>query len=125
MSVPVALPAAFFYGVADFAGGLAARRSPVLVVTLVAQFAGLLVLGPGLWLVSGHPSATSFTFGAAAGIAGGAGVLLYMRALAVGPMGVIAPLSSVVGAGLPLGAGVLTGERIGPVTQLAIIVALG
>lgn len=125
MSVPVAFPAALAYGVCDFAGGLAARRAPVLVVTLVAQTAGLLVLLPASWLLPGRPSVTTFALGAVAGIAGTAGLLLYLRALAVGPMGVVAPLSSVVGAGLPLVAGVLSGERLGPLTVLAIVVALG
>ena len=46
------------------------------------------------------------------------GLLLYMRGLAVGPMGVVAPLSAVVGAGLPLVAGVLGGERPGVVGWL-------
>jgi drug/metabolite transporter (DMT)-like permease len=124
MSVPVAFPAALSYGLADFAGGLAARRASVLVVTLVAQTAGLLILLPALWLLPGRPSVTTFVLGALAGIAGSSGLLLYLRALAVGPMGVVAPLSSVVGAGLPLVAGVLSGERLGPVTVLAIVVAL-
>jgi drug/metabolite transporter (DMT)-like permease len=124
MSVPVAFPAALAYGVADFAGGLAARRAPLLVVTLVAQAAGLLTLLPAAWLLPGRPTVAALGFGALAGIAGTSGLLLYLRALAVGPMGVIAPLSAVVGAGLPLVVGVLAGERLGPVTVLAIVVAL-
>ena len=52
------------------------------------------------------------------------GLLLYMRGLAVGPMGVVAPLSAVVGAGLPLVAGVLGGERPGAAGWLALVVAL-
>ncbi len=124
MSVPVALPAALSYGVADFAGGLAARRAPVLVVTLVAQAAGLLTLLPAVWLLPGHPSAAAIGLGVLAAIGGTSGLLLYLRALAVGPMGVVAPLSSVVGAGLPLAVGVLTGERLGPLTVVAIVVAL-
>src|SRR4051794_23665489 len=124
MSVPVALPAALSYGVADFAGGLAARRAPVLIVTLVAQAAGLLTLLPAVWLLPGHPSAAAIGLGVLAAIGGTSGLLLYLRALAVGPMGVVAPLSSVVGAGLPLAVGVLTGERLGPLTVVAIVVAL-
>ena len=124
MSVPVALPAALAYGIADFTGGLAARRAPVLVVTAVAQGVGLLVLLPVLGLVPGRPSVSALVFGAVAGVAGGAGLLLYLRALAVGPMGVVAPLSAVVGAGLPLVVGVLGGERPGPVTLIAIGIAL-
>ena len=55
MSVPIALPTAVAYGVADFAGGLAARRAPVLVVTAVVQLAGLLALLPVALLVPGQP----------------------------------------------------------------------
>src|ERR1700754_1197336 len=124
MSVPVALPAALAYGIADFAGGLAARRAPVLVVTVIAQAAGLLTLLATVWALPGRPSVAALGFGAAAGIAGATGLLLYLRALAMGPMGVVAPLSAVVGAGLPLVAGVLSGERLGSLTVLAIVVAL-
>jgi drug/metabolite transporter (DMT)-like permease len=124
MSVPVALPAALAYGVADFAGGVAARRAPVLVVTATAQAAGLLTLVPAVLLVSGGPSAAAFGYGALAGIAGAGGLLLYLRALSVGPMGVVAPVSAVVGAGLPLAVGLVGGERLGPVTVLAIVVAM-
>jgi drug/metabolite transporter (DMT)-like permease len=124
MSVPFALPAAVTYGIADFAGGLAARRASVLVVTAVAQAAGLLSLLLVIGLVAGRPSPAAFGVGALAGIAGASGLLLYLRALAVGPMGVVAPLSAVISAGLPLAVGVLGGERLGPVAALAVVVAL-
>jgi uncharacterized membrane protein len=125
MSVPVAIPSAVAYGFADFAGGLAARRAPVLTVTAVAQLAGLVALVPATLLLPGAPSSAALGAGAAAGVAGATGLLLYLRGLAVGPMGVVAPLSAVVGAGLPLVAGLLAGERFGPVTALALAVALG
>jgi drug/metabolite transporter (DMT)-like permease len=124
MSLPFALPAALAYGVADFAGGLAARRRPVLAVAAVMQAAGLVALVPALALVPGTASVAAFGVGALAGVAGATGLLLYLRGLAVGPMGLVAPLSAVVGAGLPLLIGMLGGERPGPVTWLAIAVAL-
>jgi len=125
MSVPLALPSALAYGVADFAGGLAARRTPVLVVTVIAQAAGFLTLVPALFLVPGTPSVAALAWGLLASLVGTAGVMLYLRGLAVGPMGVVAPLSAVVGAGLPLAVGVLGGERPGPVAWLAVGLALG
>jgi drug/metabolite transporter (DMT)-like permease len=124
MSVPLALSSAAAYGAGDFAGGLAARRAPVLTVTAVAQAAGLVLLLPAALLVPGHVSLAAVAIGALAGVSGMAGLLLYMRGLAVGPMGLVAPLSSVVGAGLPLAAGVFGGERPGPVAWLALAVAL-
>ena len=63
-------------------------------------------------------------WGVLAAAGGTGGLLLYLRALAVGPMGVVAPLSAVVGAGLPLLVGLLSGERLGPVTLVAIGIAL-
>jgi drug/metabolite transporter (DMT)-like permease len=124
MSVPLALSSAAAYGAGDFAGGLAARRAPVLTVTAVAQAAGLVALLPAALLVPGHVSPGVVAVGALAGVSGMAGLLLYMRGLAAGPMGLVAPLSSVVGAGLPLAAGVLGGERPGVVAWLALAVAL-
>ena len=124
MSVPFALSSAVAYGFGDFAGGLAARKTPVLRVTAVAQVTGLVALLPATLLVPGQISLAALGFGAVAGVGGMLGLLLYMRGLAVGPMGVVAPLSAVVGAGLPLVAGVLDGERPGAVGWLALVVAL-
>src|SRR3954451_14659246 len=124
MSVPFALPSAITYGVADFTGGLAARRASVLVVTAVAQAAGLVSLLVVIGFAAGRPSPEAFGLGALAGIAGVIGLLLYLKALAVGPMGVVAPLSAVVSAGLPLGVGLFAGESLGPVAVLAVGIAL-
>lgn len=124
MSLPFALPSAVTYGVADFAGGLAARRAPLLVVTVVAQAAGLVSLLLVVGLVAGQPSRAALGFGVLAGLVGVSGLLLYLKALAVGPMGVVAPLSAVISAGLPLAVGLVGGERLGPVAVLAVAVAL-
>jgi drug/metabolite transporter (DMT)-like permease len=123
MSLMFALPGALAYGLADFAGGLATRRAPVLLVTAVVQLAGLVVLLPVVAFAGGSPSVAAFAWGALAAVGGTTGLLLYLRALAVGPMGVVAPLSAVVGAGLPLLVGLLMGERLGLVTLVAIVVA--
>lgn len=102
---------ALAYGAADFTGGLAARRAPVLAVTVLSQGVGLLVLLPALLVLGGEYSAVALLVGAAAGLVGTAGLVLYLVALATGPMGVAAPLAAVVGAVLPVVAGLLLGER--------------
>lgn len=124
VSAPFAVPAALTYGIADFAGGLATRRASVLAVTAGAQLAGLVALVPAVLLVPGAPTGAALGTGALAGIAGASGLLLYFRGLAVGPMGVVAPLSAVVGAGLPLLVGLLGGERLGVATVAGLAVAL-
>ena len=125
MTVQLALPAAVSFGVADFAGGLATRRtSGTLAVIAVAQFAGAAALLPALMLLPGRPSAAAAGVGALAGLAGSSGLVWYFRGLARGPMGVVAPLSALTSAGLPLVVGVTAGESSGPVTLCGIAVAL-
>ena len=125
MTVQFALPAAVSFGVADFAGGLATRRScGTLAVITFGQFAGAAVLLPALMLVPGRPSVAAAGAGALAGLAGSVGLVWYFRGLARGPMGVVAPLSALTGAGLPLVVGVTAGESTGPVTVCGVAVAL-
>ncbi|GAA1841303.1 DMT family transporter [Pseudonocardia ailaonensis] len=124
MSAGFALPSAATYGLADFAGGLAARRAPVLTVTAVAQLSGLTVLVPAVLLLPGTFSAGAAGVGVLAGLAGASGLLLYFRGLSVGPMGAVAPLSAVVAAGLPLLVDVVRGSRPGPLTIAGMVVAL-
>lgn len=124
MSLYFALPGALAYGLADFAGGMATRRAPVFLVTAAVQVAGLVALLPAVPLAGGTLSWAAVGWGVLAAAGGTGGLLLYLRALAVGPMGVVAPLSAVVGAGLPLLVGLLGGERLGPITLVAIGVAL-
>src|SRR3954470_19430259 len=122
MSLYFALPGALSYGLADFAGGLATRRAPVFVVTAVVQVAGFVALLPVMPFAGGTLSWAAVGWGVLAAAGGTGGLLLYLRALAVGPMGVVAPLSAVVGAGLPLLVGLLSGERLraGPLAALGI-----
>ncbi len=125
MSAPLALGAALSYGIADFAGALATKRERVLVVTAYAQLAGLVALVPAVLLLPGSPSAAALGIGALGGLAGTAGLAMYFRGLAIGPMGVVAPLSAVVAAGLPFGVGVLAGgERPGILALVATVLAL-
>lgn len=125
MAVQFALPAAVGFGIADFAGGLATRRaSCTLTVVAIAQLAGVAVLVPALTLLPGRPSGAAAGIGALAGLAGSLGLLLYFRGLARGPMGVVAPLSALASAGLPLTVGILAGERPGPVTLGGVVLAL-
>ena len=62
-------------------------------------------------------------WGAVAGLAGGSGVALLYRALALGPMSVVAPLTAVFAAALPVFTGLALGERLSVVTTLGIALA--
>ena len=124
MALMLALGAGLTFGVADFTGGLAAKRASATAVTFVSQAIGLMVLLPLMGVLPGVPSVDAFVSGGLAGIAGALGVAAYLRALALGPMGVVAPLASVVGVMVPVVVGVVAGERPSVLAALGIAVGL-
>jgi len=122
MVLALALASATVYGVADFLGGMATRRAAVLAVTGLSQLTGLVVLAALLPFRPGGPTGADLALGALAGLFGGAGLVLFYSGLAAGPMSVVAPLTAVTSAGLPVLVGVLLGER--PSTGSLVGVAL-
>lgn len=113
------------YGAADFFGGLAARRTPATSVVVPAQALGLVVLGALVALApSGHPTARDLGFGALAGACGGTGVFLLFRGLATGRMSVVAPITAVGAAVLPVAWGLATGERLSLLVLLGVVLSL-
>jgi drug/metabolite transporter (DMT)-like permease len=77
-----------------------------------------------LFLPGSPPAARDLAWGAVAGVAGGGGVALLYRALAIGPMSIVAPLTAVCAALIPVAAGVALGERLTPVTMGGIALAV-
>ncbi|MEX5720360.1 EamA family transporter [Geodermatophilus maliterrae] len=125
MAVLLALASAVVYGMADFCGGLASRRAATVAVVTVSQAAGLVALVLLLPVLGGDPERADLLWGAAAGLAGAVGLLLFYRALADGVMSVVAPVTAVSAAALPVLGGLLLGERIGLLAALGIVLALG
>jgi drug/metabolite transporter (DMT)-like permease len=124
MAVLLSLAAALAYGLSDFVGGLASRRTsawPVAFVGAVAAFAGAVVLA---LVTDGSPSSADLWWGALAGIGSGAGGAFLYRGLAAGRMGVVAPISAVGAALLPVCVGVATGERPDLLVWLGIVAAV-
>jgi drug/metabolite transporter (DMT)-like permease len=113
MHLLVALASSLVYGSADFLGGLATRRSPVLPVVAVSQAAGLVVLALAMPLIPAHATHGDLAWGAAAGLTGGIGVALLYHALAIGPMSVVAPVTAVCSIAVPVLFGLGLGERPG------------
>lgn len=122
MGPVLALASACAFGVSDFAGGIAARRASSLIVTAGAQLAGLAVLLPVLVLLPGRASPPAFALGALAGLLGASGLILYLRCMAIGPMGVVSPLAALVGVAVPVAWGVvLAGERLSVSELLGVV----
>src|SRR3954447_8785427 len=109
---PFALTAALFYGVADFLGGAASRRATALSVLLLSVPIGLIVLAAVSMLDGSAPTGIGLAWGFVSGLASGAGFQAFYRALAKGPMSVVAPVSALAAAIVPVGAGLLSGEQL-------------
>jgi drug/metabolite transporter (DMT)-like permease len=124
VAVLLALASAVVYGSADFCGGLASRRATSFAVVAVSQAAGLAVLLALLPWLGGHPHPADLAWGAAAGTAGAAGLVVFYRALAQGVMSIVAPVTAVSAAAVPVLVGLGLGERIGLPATAGIVLAL-
>jgi uncharacterized membrane protein len=126
VAIFLGLAAGLIYGAADFVGGLATKRAPLLTVVLLSQAFGAVLLAAALPLVAPAPVvASDVARGVGAGLAGALGVTWLYRGLARGRMSVVAPISAVVGALVPLVFGLLSGERPGLPALAGVALALG
>lgn len=107
--VILGLLASLGWGVADFGGGLASRRAPVLGVLLGSQVASLAV-GLPILLAGTEPSMKplDILISTIGGTLGAIGLALLYRGLSVGRMGVVAPVAAVLTATLPVTFGFIT-----------------
>ncbi|MEE4364908.1 MAG: DMT family transporter [Desulfotignum sp.] len=104
LAVSCGIGSAMAWGAGDFSGGMASRKGNLLLVVLFSQFLGgifLLVLALGV--AEKIPPASHLMYGAFAGIFGNIGLIALYRGLATGRMGIVAPLSAVLTALVPIG----------------------
>ncbi len=112
------------YGLADYCGGRASRSVASTIVTLVGQAVSLVLVVAGVLLI-GTPlaSAHDLWWGAAAGAAGAFALIAFYRGLASGAMTVVAPITAVISAALPVVVGLSLGERPSTTALIGIVVA--
>ncbi len=124
LGILLALASAVAYGTSDFIGGVGARRCSPWLILLAGQIAGTIALLAAGLILGGAPTAADFGWGVLAGVGSAAGGLFLYRGLARGRMGLVAPLSAVGAAALPVIAGVVLGERPGLLVWAGIAIAL-
>ena len=124
MVILLGLAAAATYGAADFAGGLVSKRVNPICVVFVSQLAGVLLLAIALPIDGAPFDAGAVWWGAAAGIGGGGGVVFLYRGLARARMSVVAPITAVQAAVIPVLFGLATGEAPGWLALTGVAVAL-
>ena len=125
LTAVIATLGAALYGVADFLGGLASRKSKALTVTIGGQIVGFaallavtLALPPASW------TDPVLLWGVLAGLCGGTGVLCLYAGLAAGRMSVVAPITASLSAAIPAAVGIFRGERLSWIGATGIALAL-
>lgn len=104
-----ALSAATAWGSGDFTSGLAARRVGPFYTVLISYTVGMLALViVALARFEQLPPPADLMWGALAGISGMVGLGFLLRGFAIGRMGVVAPVSAVLAAAIPVVVAALT-----------------
>ena len=116
------LGSAFGWGISDFLGGLTTRRAPLLGVLVVTQLLGVLIAIP-LAVLNGEslPLPADIGWSVLSGILGVIGLGCLYHGLGVGRMGVVAPVTGVIVAIIPVTTGIVL-EGAPPGLALAGIV---
>jgi drug/metabolite transporter (DMT)-like permease len=124
-TVVFGLVAALAWGSGDFSGGLLSRRVPVLAVVLVSQVVGTAIALP-LGVVRGEtmPLLSDVPWCIAGGVTGGIGIVALYHGLATARMGVVAPITGVLAAAIPVVYGVLVEGLPSALVVLGIGVAI-
>jgi drug/metabolite transporter (DMT)-like permease len=123
VTVLLSLLAAASYGLADFNGGVVAKRSSAWPVALAAQITGAVVTLAIALMIDGRPSGADLAWAVVAGVGNGQGTAFLYRGLSSGRMGVVAPVSGVGAALVPVVVGVALGERPGALVWVGIAAA--
>lgn len=125
VAIALALVSAAVYGVSDYLGGRTSRRFQPVAVALCAELTLLVTLALLVPIVeSDGPTSAAVLWGAAGGLSGTVGVLGLYHALSKGNMTVVAPVTGLVAAAVPVVVGVALGERPTPVAVVGIVAAL-
>jgi drug/metabolite transporter (DMT)-like permease len=123
--IVLGLTSSIVWGVSDFLGGLASRRGPLFGVLLGAQLIGLAIAAPVAVLRGeAQPLPIDVAWSAVSGLIGAVGIGCLYRGLAVGRMGVVAPVTGVLVAVIPVVAGMLLDGVPSAIVIVGIVLAI-
>jgi uncharacterized membrane protein len=124
MAVVLALFSAVAYGLSDFVGGLLSRRTSAWAVAVVGQASSTVVTATLALVVPGAPRPVDFAWALLAGVGTGMGTGFLYRGFSSGRMSVVAPVSAVGAALVPVLVGAVTGERPTLLVWAGVVAAL-
>jgi len=123
LAAVLALASSLSWGLSDFLGGFQSRRHHVVAVMLLSQGLALAILVVAV--LAGAPTehdAASTAWAASVGALGLIALMAFYRALAIGTMSIVAPISA-TGVAIPVLVGVAGGERPGALQVAGIVLA--
>lgn len=124
MTAAFALLAALCLGVADFLGGALSRRVAQITVLVLSQMVATLAVIPRVIAEPiGPDPGPALVWGVISGVGAAVGVASLYRALSIGTMGVVAPISA-LGVVVPVAAGVIDGDAPGAWLVVGMAVAV-
>ena len=125
MTIIFALSAALFYGVADYSGSRASRFANSASITFFGQAAAFVGIGVFLAVVQTPVMPLeSWLWTTGGGFGGALALVAFYKAMSLGSMTVIAPITAVIGLSVPVFAGVLSGERPSGSAWIGILLAI-
>jgi drug/metabolite transporter (DMT)-like permease len=124
LAAVLALASSLSWGLSDFLGGFQSRRHPLLAVMVLSQgFAfALVVVAIAAGAATEHDTAATL-WAAGSGVIGVIALTSFYRALAIGTMSIVAPLSA-TGAAVPVLVGLASGERPAAIQLVGIVLAM-
>ena len=112
MAALFALISSVSWGVADFVGGLAARRAGSAQVLAVSYPAGAVVITIfALTIIPGELSTDLIGYALVTGTIGAIAIGLLYAALVRGQMGIVSPITAVMSGAVPVVVGIFRGEQ--------------
>src|SRR5918999_2094290 len=125
LAAVLALASSLSWGLSDFLGGFQSRRHHVLAVLLISQALAFAVLVVAV--LAGAPTehdGAATAWAASVGVLGLIALSAFYRALAIGTMSIVAPISA-TGVAIPVLVGLAGGERPGALQVAGIVLACG
>jgi drug/metabolite transporter (DMT)-like permease len=120
-----AVTAAACWGRGDFTGGLGARRFGTFGSVLISYAIGLIALAViAVSRAEPFPASADLLWGAVAGLSGMMGLSFLFQGFASGRMGIVAPVSAVLGTTLPVIVAVFTEGLPRPLQFIGFALAL-
>ncbi len=120
----LALLASAFLGVSDFLGGLLSRKVALVTVLLLSQLVATVAILPRmLWESPLDNAGPALFWGVIGGVATAIAVASLFKALAIGTMGIVAPITS-LSVLVPVGVGLATGDTLSWLLGAGLMIAI-